>query len=183
MRPSLIALCALAAGLILLMNLRGKSTERPRVQEQQSAITSSLEMVPEVMKVQADQPRAATTLETVERLTSQDRMDALQKLFVSTEGMESADKAALIDAALSLDDPQLINHAETLALEMIREGTESDMLAVLSKVPQFPEGSAVHRIAQEAICRFDGFGLEVIKLKYDRVFPNSRPWARVCGEG
>jgi hypothetical protein len=126
--------------------------------------------------------RAASPLEAIERLAMYEKVETLEKMFAAADGLGASEKAALIDAAVSLDDPQLIARAETLALEMINEGSEADVLSVLPMIPQFPEDSRLRSIPQESLCRFSGFGLEIVKLKYDRTFPHGRPWASVCRE-
>lgn len=179
MRSLVAAALLVASGLILWNIPREKETSPvsfPAPAQEAAAIERPAPANP------ATTLRAASPLEAIERLAMYEKVEVLERMFATAAELESVEKAALIDAAVSLDDPQLIARAETLALEMINTGNEADVLSVLPLIPQFPEDSRLREIPQESLCRFSGFGREIVKLKYDRTFPHGRPWASVCRE-
>lgn len=175
----------LTCGLIFWPRMSDKRSVPTRVPSDKSAMTGEFDLVDEkpAPPAAAGATRAATVLEAIEHFAGREKAEHLERMFSSVTKMDASEKAALIDAAFVLDDPRLISRAESLALEMINEGSEADVLMVLPKIAMFPENSPLHALPQESLCRFRGFGLEVVKLKYDRVFRGSRPWASVCGAG
>ena len=150
---------------------------------EKSAMTGEFDLVDERPSPHVLPPRAATTMETIEHLAVRENVEHLEKMFSDAEKLDAAERAALIDAAFVLDDPQLISRAEQLALRMVSDGSEADVLMVLPKIAMFPENSPLKALPQESLCRFHGLGLEIVKLKYDRVFPGGRPWPSVCSAG
>lgn len=183
------AAALMLGGIMLIVKVRGAKVSAPPSHAQASApalqnkstvtsdLTEDLGLVAEPTGEASIE--AATSLAAIEYFTRNQRLSSLEEMFAN-ENLPAAVKAALIDSALELDDPQLISRAETLALKMLGGGGAAEVLAVLPKVPQFPENSRVREIPQESLCRFSGFGFEVLKLKYDRTFPNGRPWDAVC---
>ena len=177
-----LALAALISAVLILENApreNGRpSVSVPKVAQDKSAMTGELTAL--ATQIEAITPAVSDNLATIEHLDQNERAKALENLFEKVDSSTANEKAALIDAAISLDDPRLLGIAESLALKMLSDGGAADVLAVLPKVPLFPEDSTLHGIAQESLCRFSGFPFEVMKLKFDRVFQQGRPWAAVC---
>ena len=86
------------------------------------------------------------------------------------------DKAGTIDTALANDDSQEIRRAEDLAHEIIASGSAGELMELLPMLPQLQI-----EMPQESLCRIkDDPGFEIVKLKYERVFREIRPWSDVC---
>lgn len=178
-----LAIAALISAVLILENAP-RENGRPlvsvqKVAQDKSAMTGELAEIPTTTD-EALSPAVADNLATIEHLAQGERTTVLENLFEKAASFPANEKAALIDAAISLDDPRLLGLAESLALKMLNDGGAAEVLAVLPKVPLFPQDSKLHLIAQESLCRFSGFPFEVVKLKFDRVFQQSRPWATVC---
>ena len=181
-----LAAVLIVGGIMLITNVRGNKNSAPAPLaplQKKTMMTGELTedhgIGLENAEPEENSNEAASTLAAIEYFIRNRRLDSLENLF-ENEKLPATAKAALIDAALELDDPRLIARAESLALKVIDEGEAAEVLAVLPKVPQFPENSRVHDLSQESLCRFSGFGFEVLKLKYDRTFPHGRPWDAVC---
>jgi hypothetical protein len=175
-----LAFAALISGVFVLVNALGEKGRTPIAVHKMAQDKANLTgKISEIATTEgAHVPTVAVG--EAERESEAEGAIALEHKFETAGSLTANEKAALIDAAVSFDDPRLLGLAETLALKMLNDGGAAEVLAVLPKVPLFAENSRLHSIAQESICRFSGFPLQVVKLKFDRVFPPSRPWATVC---
>jgi hypothetical protein len=177
-----LAVAAILSAVLILRNSpqeEGRpSVSVQKVVQDKSAVTGELTEM--ATTDQAVAPAVADNLAAIEILAQGDRAVAIEHLFDKAASFSANEKAALIDAAISIDDPRLLGLAETLALRMLNDGGAAEVLAILPKVSLFPGDSRLYAIAQESLCRFSGFPFEVVKLKFDRLFQHGRPWAAVC---